>query len=678
MATYIAYPINNSIWTGQASTASSDISYLPISRDNQKNVLLQFQLDTTIRSYLNNASTVQLRMTPSSGSGDTQKLYLNARASISGITYPATAYTETKSGFYVIGSADITYENGYSTWTLQLNNLKAFLNNNTSGSYLYLFIFGVTQNLESTYYDMDAANSAYRPQLIITYTEPTPSLTISPSSLTLQTGSSAQVTVTPASSITWTSLDTSIATVNSSGVVTGVSPGATTIVAAASGYNNAYCSVTVTAQPALSITPSSTTLSVNDTQTLAINPTSLTNTDVTWSSSNTSVVTVTTAGLITGISTGTATITAQKSGYQSATCSVTVTEELYIQLTPTNLTLSSGESYQFTVNTNSSAGYTFSMTAATGCSITTSGLFSSDGSNSSQVSCTITVRLNEDSSKTASTTVTVRAASANLSITLTPSRLFFIHNTTTPEQQLLHAYVEPSTASISGTQWLFTSEEVGTEQSWSAGSNERALEIISTGDYACLLQDRNTALAHGSLTCYDSATNKYADWYSEYFVGQLDVLDANSNVISSAQTYTLNLQQSLIITARLRAAYFLNSRWSSGIFGADYNHNICAVTIGTPSDFTTEAEIGVKKTCTYTIAAKTAGTTTIYPYFLDENGVYHYTTPITIVVNSPIYYKVTENGTSTWKQCLVYYRQNGQWIQCDPYYRQNNTWQTLR
>lgn len=144
-----------------------------------------------------------------------------------------------------------------------------------------------------------------------------------------------------AKAITWTSSDSSIATVVD-GAVTAVGAGTATITAASS-YNtsvSASCTVTVVAADSSTFFPTGVTLSESsfsidlstDTTTKALtatvspdNVTSGFNT-VTWSSSNESVATVDSNGTVTGIKTGTATITVTTwGGYYSATCKVTVT-----------------------------------------------------------------------------------------------------------------------------------------------------------------------------------------------------------------------------------------------------------------------------------------------------------------------------------------------------------------
>lgn len=77
----------------------------------------------------------------------------------------------------------------------------------------------------------------------------------------------------------------------------------------------------------VSVSPTSATISVNGTQQLSatVSPSDATNKSVTWSSSNTSVATVSSSGLVTGVSAGNATITVKtNNGNKTATSTITV------------------------------------------------------------------------------------------------------------------------------------------------------------------------------------------------------------------------------------------------------------------------------------------------------------------------------------------------------------------
>ena len=133
-------------------------------------------------------------------------------------------------------------------------------------------------------------------------------------------------------SVTWTSSNESVATV-AGGIVSGKAAGSATITASVAGKDSAItatCIVTVTAAgiPVESVTLLSATASINvgDTSTLTANvlPADATNKSISWSSDNSSVATVDQNGIVTGVSAGTANITATSHNAKTAVCVVTV------------------------------------------------------------------------------------------------------------------------------------------------------------------------------------------------------------------------------------------------------------------------------------------------------------------------------------------------------------------
>lgn len=76
---------------------------------------------------------------------------------------------------------------------------------------------------------------------------------------------------------------------------------------------------------AISVSPTTASIAVGAAETLTATVTPSTFTDVSWTSSDEGVATVSAAGVVTGVSAGTATITATAGG-KTATCTVTVTE----------------------------------------------------------------------------------------------------------------------------------------------------------------------------------------------------------------------------------------------------------------------------------------------------------------------------------------------------------------
>ena len=233
-----------------------------------------------------------------------------------------------------------------------------------------------------------------------------PTLSLSATSLSLYPSGTATLTATlsPATSesISWSSSSTSVATVDSNGKVTAYAKGTATITATSfiSG-KTASCAVTVSTH-AVTLSSSTLQLYTGGTATLTATITPSVSGSVTWSSSNYSIVTVDSSGLVTALQMGSATITASYSDGSAASCVVTVsahtvtlsssTLQLYASATAT-LTATITPTVSGSVSWGSSANYIATVnsnglvTALQPGSATITATYS-DGSASS---CTVTV-----------------------------------------------------------------------------------------------------------------------------------------------------------------------------------------------------------------------------------------------------------------------------------------------
>ncbi len=152
---------------------------------------------------------------------------------------------------------------------------------------------------------------------------------------TVEVGS--QITLNALESVTWSSSPTSVATVDTNGVVTGVSAGTATITATAtSDGRTATKDISVTAPlpaniPVIGVGLNKTSLTLvrgaSETLTATITPSDATDKALTWSSSAPSIANVSSAGVVTASSTvdGPAVITVTThDGSHTASCNVTV------------------------------------------------------------------------------------------------------------------------------------------------------------------------------------------------------------------------------------------------------------------------------------------------------------------------------------------------------------------
>jgi uncharacterized protein YjdB len=242
----------------------------------------------------------------------------------------------------------------------------------------------------------------------VTVNRPVVSIEISPSSTSVEVNTTVQLTATLLDAnddvitgrpVNWSSSDPNVATVDSSGVVTGVQEGDVVITARAEGVN-ATANVSVGAPVAtVDISPDGGAIDVG--QTLQLDATiqdaggNDLSRSVTWTSSAPGVVSVNQTGLATGQSQGTADITAESEGV-SDTVSVTVSAPVdSVTVTPDPVNLDLNDTQQLDVelqdaNGNVLTGRTvnWSSNAPGIASVDNSGLVTAVAEGTTQVTAT--------------------------------------------------------------------------------------------------------------------------------------------------------------------------------------------------------------------------------------------------------------------------------------------------
>jgi uncharacterized protein YjdB len=174
-------------------------------------------------------------------------------------------------------------------------------------------------------------------------------VSVSPTSATVAVNNSTQLTatVTPANAtnknVSWSSSNSSVASVNAGGLVTGVAAGTATITVTTQDGNktaSSSISVTVIATTGVTVSPTSASIFAGQTQqlTATVSPSNASNKNVTWTSGNTSIATVSSTGLVTAVAPGTAAITVKTvSGNFTATATITVNNQQPYTGTPVAL-----------------------------------------------------------------------------------------------------------------------------------------------------------------------------------------------------------------------------------------------------------------------------------------------------------------------------------------------------
>ena len=196
---------------------------------------------------------------------------------------------------------------------------------------------------------------------------PATSVRVTPATGTVVQGGALELTATPLDAqgnplgerpTTWSSNDESIATVSSTGRVVGVAEGTFTITARIDGVSGTG-SYTVTRIPVgkVTLSPATSTLSVGGSQQMTLNlfaadqttPLPVAGRTVVWTSSNVAVVSVNTSGVVSGVSSGSATITATTEGISgTATVNVTAVPIASITVSPPTASVVEGSTTTLT------------------------------------------------------------------------------------------------------------------------------------------------------------------------------------------------------------------------------------------------------------------------------------------------------------------------------------------
>jgi uncharacterized protein YjdB len=221
---------------------------------------------------------------------------------------------------------------------------------------------------------------------------PVASVSVSPGTSTLQVAGKVQLSAVTRDAnnnvlsgrvVSWSSSNTGLATVSSSGLVTAVAAGSATITALSEGKSGTSV-ITVSAPApvpvaAVTVSPNSSTLQIAATVQLSAitrdaNNNVLSGRVVSWSSNSSGVATVSSSGLVTAVAAGSATITALSEG-KSGTSVITVSAPApvpvaTVSVTPSSTSITVGSTVQLSAvtrdaNNNVLTGRAISWTSGT-------------------------------------------------------------------------------------------------------------------------------------------------------------------------------------------------------------------------------------------------------------------------------------------------------------------------
>ena len=240
---------------------------------------------------------------------------------------------------------------------------------------------------------------------------------------------------------TWTSSDSKVATVNSKGLISAISVGAANIEATYGGVASYPFIVTVLSVTSVAVTPANlsavlpngTTKQFQANATLSNGEVEFGVTGVTWSSSAPRVATISSAGVLTPVGPGSATIRAVFNGVAGST-TFTIPSLASVAVTPASLTELKGSAQQFTATGVFSDGETqdytsiakWTSSAASVATISSTGLSADVGLGPTTIQAVVApvIGITTVPAITGSTTLTVAAAGFVPTGSLTSARFF--------------------------------------------------------------------------------------------------------------------------------------------------------------------------------------------------------------------------------------------------------------
>ena len=266
----------------------------------------------------------------------------------------------------------------------------------------------------------------------------------------------AEITPVNASNkkVIWKSSNTSVATVSSSGKVTAKKNGTANIIATTDdGKLAVSCKITVKTKVTGVSLPSTAKAYIGKTTklTATVKPSSASNKDVTWTSSNKSIATVSSKGVVKGKKAGTVTITVTtKDGSFKDTCKVTVSK--YVKVKDVDLNVSSkklnvGEKYTLKATVSpsnaSNKSVTWKSSDTSVAKVSSSGKITAVGKGTATITCTT-----KSGSVKAKCKVTVKTVKVK-SLALSESSLRLMIG----DSDKLTATIKPTNATNKGVTW---------------------------------------------------------------------------------------------------------------------------------------------------------------------------------------------------------------------------------
>ena len=425
---------------------------------------------------------------------------------------------------------------------------------------------------------------------------PVESVSLDKASLELTEGDKATLTATVLpdnatnKNVSWTSSDEKVATVSAAGEVTAVAPGKATItVTTEDEAKTAKCEVTVNKKiyPVESVSLDKTSLELTEgdkaTLTATVLPENASNKNVSWSSSDEKVATISNTGEVSAIAPGKATITVTtEDGAKTAKCEVTVNKKIYpvesVSLDKTSLELTEGDKATLTATVlpENASNKNISWASSDEKVATISAVGEVTAVAPGKATITVTT---EDGAKTAKCEVTVKAKTIHVeSITLNKTEL----RLEPLDKFTLTATVKPDNATNKEVKWTSSDDSIVTFFFGDIMAKKAGTAIITA------------TTVDGGLTATCKVTVK--DW------GTVDVTGISLN--KSTTTLFIGSKETLTATIKPSNATDKAVTWDSSdpAVASVNNGEVTALKAGKTTITATAKDGGFTATCEVTVS----------------------------------------------------------------------------
>jgi RHS repeat-associated protein len=323
----------------------------------------------------------------------------------------------------------------------------------------------------------------------------------------------------------------------------------------------------------VSVAPTSATLYGGQTQQFSATVTNTSNTAVTWSISPAGTGTISAAGLYTAPTsisakqTVTVTATSQENSTKSASATVTLMPPVAVSVSPRSASLYGGQTQQFsaTVTNTSNTAVTWSLSSAGTGSISTAGLYTAPAAIATQQNVTITATSQADTTKTASSIVTlVPPIAVSVSPTVATlyggqSQQFSATVTNTGNTAVTWSISPAGTGSIS-TGGIYTAPAtIATQQNVTVTATSQANATKSASATVTLMPPVAVTVSPTNATLYASQTQQFSATVTNTSNTAVtwSISPAGTGSISTAGIYTapatIATQQNVTVTATSQA-----------------------------------------------------------------------------------------------------------------------------